>query len=170
MRVGQTVEQLKQQYGDDLRVVWKHLIVHPSASLAAHASCAAQKQGKFFEFEHKIWEKGWPGGMMKDISEPVMDGIATELQLDMKKFKADTAGDDCKKQIDDDAKLLGQVGAHGTPAFYINGRFLGGAQDISRFKAVIDEELKKANDAISAGTKAEDYYGKIVANGKKSVQ
>src|SRR6185503_4248444 len=105
MRVSSTLQQLKQEYGDDLRIVWKDFVVHPQvATTAAMAACAAQKQGKFFEFEHKIWDKGWPGGSFKDIAEPVMNDIATELQLDMNKYKADMASAECKSRIDSDMK------------------------------------------------------------------
>jgi len=35
-----------------------------------------------------------------------------------------------------------QAGVTGTPAFFINGRFLSGARPFDAFKAVIDQELK----------------------------
>ena len=55
------------------------------------------------------------------------------------------------------------------PAFFVNGRSLSGAQPFENFKSVIDEEMKKADEAIKKGTKAEEYYQKaVVETGKKT--
>ena len=45
-----------------------------------------------------------------------------------------------------------------------------GAQPIAQFKAVIDEELKKANKALESGTSLENYYAEyVVKKGKKKL-
>jgi predicted DsbA family dithiol-disulfide isomerase len=75
----------------------------------------------------------------------------------------------CQQDVANDQKILSQVGVRGTPAFFINGRYLSGAQPIDRFKAIIDEEIKKADAAMKGGQKPEEYYGAIVAKGKKSL-
>ena len=98
-----------------------------------------------------------------------MDSYAKELGLNMERYKADTQGGACKSLIAKDQQQLAAVGTRGTPAFYINGRFLSGAQPIERFQEVIDDELKKANEALKAGKKAEEYYSSIVSSGKKSL-
>jgi protein-disulfide isomerase len=170
LRVNDTIEQLQKEYGDDLRVVWKHYVVHPQVATApALATCAAQRQGKFFELSKLIWDKSWENGRMKDMSENTMISYAQELGLNMDRFKKDMAGEDCKTLIANDQRQLAAVGARGTPAFFINGRFLSGAQPIDRFKAVIDEEMKKADEAIKGGKKPAEYYSSIVASGKKSL-
>jgi predicted DsbA family dithiol-disulfide isomerase len=144
--------------------------VHPqTATVPALATCAAQRQGKFHEYEDLVWSKSWEGGRMGDLSEAAMLKYAEEIKLNMDKFKADMNGSECKQLIENDQKQLAAVGVRGTPAFFINGRFLSGAQPADRFKAVIDEELKKANDAIKGGAKADDYYSSIVKSGKKSL-
>jgi len=54
-------------------------------------------------------------------------------------------------------------GTRGTPAFYINGRYLSGAQPLPNFKRVVDEELKKADARIEKGeATAANYYQKFV--------
>jgi predicted DsbA family dithiol-disulfide isomerase len=150
--------------------VFKHYVVHPQvATTPALATCAAQKQGKFHEYEDLVWAKSWEGGRMGDLSEATMLKYAEEVKLNVEKFKADMASAECKTQIENDQKALAAVGVRGTPAFFINGRFLSGAQPADRFKAVIDEEMKKADEAIKAGKKADEYYSSIVAGGKKSL-
>ena len=125
-------------------------------------------QGKFKEVEKLIWDKAYS---KRDFSPGNMEAIAKEAGLDMAKYKADKEGA-CKSRIKKDQAEMQAVGTSGTPAFYINGRFLSGARPIDQFKALIDEELKKANDAISKGeATAADYYQKmVVAKGLKKLE
>jgi predicted DsbA family dithiol-disulfide isomerase len=144
-----------------VRIVYKHYVVHPQvATTPALAACAAHRQGKFREMEHLIWEKGFNAN--RNLSAENMKTLAGELKLDMAKFSADLDGQECKQTVQQDQAQLAAVGTRGTPAFYINGRFLSGAQPIDRFKAIIDEELKKANEEIKKGAKAETYYTEFV--------
>jgi protein-disulfide isomerase len=163
-----TLEQLLKDYSGKVRVVYKNYIVHPqSATVPAFASCAANEQGKFAEFNKALWEKAFG----KDTSDAMMTTIATELKLNMDKFKSDMAGDKCKKAIADDQRVLSAVGVSGTPAFFINGRYLSGARPIEQFKVLVDEELKKADDSIGKnGVTASNYYDKVVFGpGKKAI-
>ena len=142
MRVRSTLDELKKAYGDDVRIVFKHYVVHPQvATTPALATCAAMKQGKFHEYEDLLWSKSWEGGRLGDLSEATMMKYAEELKLNADKFKADMAGDECKQVIDKDQKALAQVGVRGTPAFFINGRFINGAVPMEAFTKVIDDEL-----------------------------
>ena len=146
----------------------KQFVVHPqTATIPALAACAAQKQGKFAQMEKLIWDKGWANQSPSNLGREAMDSFAKELKLDMKKYAADIDGEACKKRLEDDRNEMSRLGVRGTPAFFINGRSLSGAQPIEAFKAVIDEELKKADEALKSGTKLDDYYNSIVAKGKK---
>jgi len=180
-----TMDDLKQKYGKDLRIVYKQLVVHPrNAMAAALGFCAAAKQGKAFEMDRLLWEKGFAarqldltdvplGGqqdqansqMVKCWDHPdgckIVEGFATELKLNMARFKADVKGD-CQARIAEDGKQLAQLGVAATPSFFINGRFTSGAQPLEQFTALVDEELKKANERIAAGTPAASYYKKWV--------
>src|SRR5262249_3000365 len=123
-------------------------------------------QGKFYDMEQQIWENGFG----KDLSAANMAKLADSIGLDMTKYKVDIASDACKKDLADDMKILSAVGVSATPSFFVNGRFIEGAKSADQFKAIIDEELKKADAAIQGGVKAEEYYGSLVAKGKKSTQ
>jgi protein-disulfide isomerase len=150
-------------------VVVKQFVVHPdTATVPALAVCAAQKQKKFREMEKMIWDKGWPGDRPSNLGREAMDSFARELKLNMAKFKEDMDSEPCKQQLSENKALLTRLGTRGTPGFYINGRFLGGAVPIDRFKTIIDEEIKKADEALKSGSKLQDYYASIVANGKKN--
>lgn len=148
----------------------KQYVVHPdTATIPALAVCAAQKQNKFAAMEKLVWEKGWQSERPTNLGRETMEGFARELKLDLNKFKADLDGEGCKQQLATNQGLLTRVGVRGTPAFFINGRYLVGAVPIDRFKQIIDEEMKKADEAIKKGTKLQDYYASLVAQGKKSI-
>lgn len=169
MRVRGTLDQLLEQYEGDIKVVYKHLLVHPgSATIPAHAACAAHKQGKFAEMEEAIWERAFSEG--RNLKKERMIELARDLGLDMDTFAADMNGDACKKRVAMDQQQLRKVGARGTPAFFINGRFISGARPIAQFKKVIDEELAKANARLEKGARADRYYAEwVLKKGKRSL-
>ncbi len=149
--------------------MYKHFVVHPSsATTPALAACAANKQGKFSEMENLIWQKGFKAG--RNLSEDNMKKLAAEAGLNMGKFEGDMKGV-CKAEIQKDQADMRKVGTTGTPAFYINGRFLSGARPVDQFKKIIDEELKKANTRIGdGGTSVENYYTEwVLKKGKKKL-
>jgi predicted DsbA family dithiol-disulfide isomerase len=74
----------------------------------------------------------------------------------MNKFKEDMKG--CQQLVQNDMRELQKFGVGATPSFFINGRFMSGAMPIDNFVTIIDEELKKANEKIQAGTPAGQYY------------
>jgi len=98
-----------------------------------------------------------------------MKKIATGIQLDMGKYEQDLKP--CAVEVKKDETQLRAVGISGTPGFFVNGRYIRGAQAVDKFKAVIDQELKKANTRIGKGeATAANYYQKFVfEKGKKSL-
>ena len=61
--------------------------------------------------------------------------------VDFNKFKRDLKSPEVAQRIAGDTTQASKLGVTGTPAFFINGRFLSGAQPFPSFKRVIDEEL-----------------------------
>jgi protein-disulfide isomerase len=138
-RVEPTLKQIEKEYGDEVRIVFKHLplSIHPKAPAAHAAAEAAHLQGKFWEMHDKIFAD------QQGMSPEKYLEYAGELHLDLDRFKKDLASSEVKQRIDEDAKEAAKLGVSGTPAFFVNGRFLSGAQPFSAFKALIDEELGK---------------------------
>lgn len=164
-RVRPTLDQLLADYKGDLKVVYRNLIVHPQTAYEpAWAACAAARQGKFDRMDDLIWDEGFAN---RTFSRDHMESLARKAGLDLARFRADRDGT-CKAHVEQDQLELKRVGMRGTPGFFINGRFLSGAQPIESFKRLIDEELSKANDRIRAGTKLSDYYDEVVIGGGKS--
>jgi protein-disulfide isomerase len=164
-----TMDQLLNDYGSDLRIVYKPLIVHPQvATDPALAACAAHMQGRFFDMEPAIWARGYLAN--RDLSAANMEKIAQDLGLDMERFRKDMKGAACSQEIRADQALLRRVGAGGTPSFYVNGRFISGARPIEMFKTVIDEELARADRVMKEKKiKKRDYYDHVVKIGKQSL-
>jgi len=163
-------ELLKENEGK-IRVVLKHMVVHPQQVADAHlAACAAAKQGKFVAFYEAFWEKGFKPYMESQGREQAPLGresvlkIAGELGLDMTKLDADMKGD-CPKQIAADEAELRKFKVNGTPAFFINGQFIGGGIPKEAFAQIINEKLAIAQ---KSGVPGAEYYDKeIMGKGEK---
>jgi protein-disulfide isomerase len=127
---------------------------------AAKATEAAGAQGKFWEMHDKVFEGN------KELSDASYLKWAEEIGLDMEKFKKDLTDPKLEAKIKQQQTQGVQLGARGTPAFFINGRFLSGAQPVEAFKKVVDEELAKADALIKAGTPKAKVYDTTIAKGK----
>jgi len=160
-RVGATMDEIRKKYGDDVRIVFKQFVVHPQAQVAHLAACAANKQGKFMAMDKLLWDKAF---QTRQYDDEHLQALAKEAGLDVSRFSADMKSQDCKAWLQKDQGELNQFGVGATPSFFINGRFLAGAQPLPAFTQIIDEELKKANDRINSGTPRSDYYQTWVLN------
>lgn len=134
--------------------------MHNRAQAASQASEAAGKQGKFWEMHDKIFEN------MKDLTDENFAKWAGELGLNVDQFKKDLEDPEIKKKIADQQKLGTSLGARGTPAFFVNGRYLSGAQPAEAFKALIDEEMKKADALLAKGIPKNKLYEETIKAGK----
>ena len=134
--------------------------MHNRALPAALAAEAAGKQGKFWEMHDKLFQDP------RALTDENFDKYAKDIGLDMDKFKKDMKDPALKKKIEGQQKQGTTLGARGTPAFFINGRFLSGAQPVNAFDAVIQEEIKKADKLLAAGTPKNKLYDKVIEKGK----
>jgi len=161
-RVTPTIETLRKDYGKDLRYVFMHnpLAFHTNARAAAIAAEAAGEQGKFFEMHDKLFEN------QRDLTEKNFIAWAKELGLNMKQFKRALDSSTLADKVDRQQKAGVALGARGTPAFFVNGRFLSGAQPVPAFKALIDEEMTKARAKVAAGTSRDRVYAETIASGR----
>jgi len=68
---------------------------------------------------------------------------AVEVGLDATRFNACLDSHKYLAVVDKDIAIGNDVGVDGTPAFFINGRMISGAQPLDAFTRLIDEELQK---------------------------
>ncbi len=108
---------------------------HQKAPKAAEAALCANEQGQFWEYHDVLFKN------QQKLDEDDLKAHAASLGLDAAKFADCLASGRMKKQIEADQEAGRKVGVSGTPAFFINGTSLSGAQPLEAFKEVIDEEL-----------------------------
>ena len=137
LRAHPTVAQVLSTYGDRVRFVYRHypLPNHPSAWPAAEAAACAGEQGKFWEYHDRLFDN------QSKLGAADLKQHAAALALDTAKFDACVDTHKYKSDVDADVTAGEEAGVSGTPAFFINGRQLDGAQPFEAFKHVIDEEL-----------------------------
>jgi predicted DsbA family dithiol-disulfide isomerase len=99
------------------------------------------------------------------LEDADLEGYAQAVGLDMGRFKACYGSNKFKAQIEADQRTSVTLGARGTPAFFINGRYLSGAQPLPSFTRIIDEELTKAK--ASGMSKSSYYEEAVVKKGEK---
>jgi protein-disulfide isomerase len=138
-RVNPTLAKLLETYPGKVRVAFKHLPlrIHPDAPAAHAAAEAANRQGKFWEMYDKIFAN------QRDLKPETFKKYAQEIGLDVAKFDKDVADPSVKAKIDADSKEADKLGVAGTPAFFINGKYLSGAQPYETFQKMVDEQLAK---------------------------
>lgn len=150
-KVVPTINDLQKKYGNDIRVVFKNnpLSFHPRAMPGAMAAECAREQGKFWD----VYERQFTN--QKALEDADLEKYAKEAGVDMGRWKSCFTSNKYKSRIEEEQRQMVALGARGTPAFFINGRFLSGAQPIQAFEAIVDEELKKAKES---GISKKDYY------------
>ncbi len=102
------------------------------------------------------------------LDRPSLEKFAQELGLNLGKFKAALDSKKFDARIKKEQDLANSLGASGTPAFFINGRKLSGAQPQANFESMIDAEIKKADELLKKGIKADNLYEEIIRDGKTS--
>jgi len=163
-RTSSIMDDLVKEYAGKVRVVYMDMVVHPDTAMTAHlATCAAAKQQKYKPYKNVVWEKGFKAyAQTRDASklgEANLIAIASEVGLDAAKLATDMKSPECQALVQADMQELSKFKVSGTPAFFINGKFIGGALPKEGFKQVIDEQLKIAE---ASGVSGADYYEKVV--------
>jgi len=134
-----TVQRVLSTYGDKIRFTYRHypLPNHPNARPAAEAAACAAEQNKFWEYHDRLFQN------QGKLSAADLKQHAADLGLDAAAFNACVDSRKFQQDVETDIAAGNAVGVNGTPAFFINGRGLSGAQPFDAFKRVIDEELAR---------------------------
>jgi protein-disulfide isomerase len=150
-RVQPALKEVREKYGDKVRFVYMDfpLPMHNHALDAAKAGRCAAEQGKFWPYHD---------AMFADQSrESPADLKATAKNLGLDSTKFDICFDQAKYEagVRADMEQGKQLGIDGTPAFFINGRMLVGAQPAEKFNRMIDEELSSKDGGKTKQAKAD---------------
>ena len=133
-----TVKALLAKYPNQVKLVYRDfpLPMHSHAPKAAEAAHCAGDQGKYWEMHEKLFAS------QQKLDVPALKGYAKELGLDQGKFDKCIDSGDKAKVVEANKAAGSKVGVTGTPAFFINGRLISGAQPLEAFTAIVDQELK----------------------------
>jgi protein-disulfide isomerase len=151
-RVTPTLEQVTENYGDKVRLVFRQfpLGMHPNAPKAAEASLCAKEQGKFWEMHDAMF------GDQNALGVPQLKETAAKLGLDSEQFDQCLDSGKYEDAVAADMKAGAEAGVTGTPAMFINGQMVSGAVPYEQLSAVIDAELqRKGIETGSSGDGAE---------------
>lgn len=141
------LKKLKKEYGDDLKINYRHFPInsHQYAALAARASEAARKQGKFKEMHDMLFENQSRWAYSSN-AQAIFVRYAEKLELDLEKFKEDLNSTEIQRKVMEEKKEGQQNGVTGTPTFFINGsRLEQNPPTFQDFKAIIESYIKERN-------------------------
>lgn len=166
-KVEPTLKQVRDTYGDKVRIIWKHqpLPFHkraiPASMVSLEARAAKGDKG-FWAAHDKLFDT------QSKLEDDDLLAVAKELGLNEGKVKDAIAGKNAAYTavISEDQALAGDFGVNGTPAFFINGRRLTGAQPFEAFKKIIDEEVTRATTVLASGVKQPKLYDELIKDGK----
>lgn len=139
-RVLPTLQQVEENYGDSVRMVFRQFplnSIHPRAQKAAEASLCADDQGKFWEMHDAMFEE------QKSLAVDQLKEKAARIGLDAEAFAGCLDSDKFASQVAADLQAGAAAGVTGTPAMFINGRFLNGAVPYDQLAKIVDEELAR---------------------------
>jgi len=165
-RAEDTLKQVADTYKNDVRFVWKdnplpfHPRALPAATLARDAYKAKGDAG-FWQAHDALFASA------PKLEDEDLKGIAEKLGLNWDNVKKDVDNKKFADQFEATSDQAGELEARGTPAFFINGRKLSGAQPFENFKKLIDGELEKAKALVAKGTPKIKVYDEIMKEGKE---
>jgi protein-disulfide isomerase len=169
-RAESTLRSLRTRYGNDLRIVWKHnpLPFHDHAQLAAEASMEAFAQRGnigFWRF-HDILSENY-----QHLERADLERYAETAGLDLARFRRSLDEHSHAQRITHDQQLAERLHAQGTPVFFINGRFLLGAQPEEIFVRIIDGARTEAQALLrrTPGLTRTGLYARTMQGAEDSV-
>ena len=136
-----TLPEIKKKYIDTgkVKLVYRDfpLDFHPNAQKAAEAAECAGEQNKYFQMHDKLFEN------QVALDTDDLKKYAKDIGLNTAQFNTCLDTGKMASEVESDYQEGVNYGVSGTPAFFINGKLIEGAQPFSVFKQAIDAELNK---------------------------
>jgi protein-disulfide isomerase len=141
---GETLPILDKNYikTGKVKFIYHHFAVLGRFSTgAAQASECAAEQGAFWPYHDKLFTKG---GSPFAFTQERLKAYARDLGLKPRDFNACIDSGKYGRKVDAETGMAAHLGARGTPAFFVNGAFLAGAQPLQVFEKALQEALPAA--------------------------
>lgn len=134
-----TLKKVLQTYGDQVRLVFKHLPleIHSESFSSARAAFCAGEQSSFWQYHDALFAAD-------DLSPEKFNRMAAGLGLDLPKFTACFESERSRAAVLRDVREAGRLGVNATPTFIVNGTLKQGALGFDDFSAIIAQELKNS--------------------------
>lgn len=141
--------QIKNQFGENLAIVYRHYPlrqIHLQADIAAQAAEAAGKQGKFWEMHDLLFtnQQTWAEDRK---AKKIFDQFAMDLGLNLDQFKVDMNAKETKGLVQADyvSGIKQQINA--TPTFFLNGTQIDNPTSVEAFAQLIQSKLPATGSA-----------------------
>lgn len=144
-RAHATVKQFMEKHKSTVTLTYKHFpltSIHPEALPAAKASWAAQQQNKFWEFHDQLFNQ------QQKLGEELYVQLAQNLGLDVERFNQDRQSQAAEEAVIADFNLGRELGIQGTPAFFMNDRFISGAVSLQELEQLLGEVKDNKGEAV----------------------
>lgn len=139
------INQIKDDFGDNLKLVYRHFpltSIHKNALVSAQAAEAAGLQGKFWEMHNALFEHQADWSELDDPTSKFIE-YATNLELDIEKFANDLASDEVNQKVKDDLDSALDLKINATPTFFMNGKRITNPKNYDAFKSLIEKEINE---------------------------
>lgn len=139
-RLALTLDEVKRQYADSVRVVYRHYPltdIHPNAWKAAEASLCAGEQGRFWKLHNLMFAE------QEALTVADLKARAARLDLDAEAFNRCLDSGRYYEAVAADVRAGDAAAVSGTPAMFVNGRFVSGAVAFRTLAKIIDDELRR---------------------------
>ena len=128
-----------------VKFVYRHFaILGKHSTAAAQAAECAGERGNFWPYHDKLFASA---GSPLAFTEGKLKGYAKELGLKSQDFNQCLDSGKHLKKVEGETATAAFLGARGTPAFFLNGQLLVGAQPFQVFEAAIEKDLRKASSS-----------------------
>lgn len=159
-RVRPTLEQLMARFPKDVRLVFKHLPL----GFHEHALPAARLSAEIFRTQGN--EQFWHAAdalFAGSLDDQHLRSVAKNAGLNGAQIEAALDGEAGQTIVDRDLNLSEDLGARGTPHFFINGKRLAGAQPYEEFEKRVLEAIVNAREVLKGGeVTPAGYYAELM--------
>lgn len=131
------LQELLDRYPEQVRLYYRHLPLpsHAHARPAAIAAVCAERQGQFWDFHDQLFLD--PGA----LDPEGLRRAAEQVGIDLEPFDECLGSAEAAARVDEDVAAANALGVTGTPVFFVNGIRVKGAQPLSRFVRLVEEEI-----------------------------
>lgn len=137
------LDRVRSVYPERVRIAYMHLpVVSQTSARAAIAAVAAQRQGAFWPMHDRLFAL-----QGETLTEVLLRVHVRDLGLDAERFSADLRSPEVEAVVRGDLAEASRIGIRGTPAFFVNGRYLPGAQSYESLARAIERELARAESS-----------------------